>query len=220
MVPSQASFTDNTTFFFRDTLVINQACSPAFLYFMKIFQCYIPSSLIKIFLYAMNTDIFITKCIWYRIKTKKVINWEKFWTINSSNNVNLVSEAFRKDPILFQRAKLWEGFGFNNRRLICLKLTDEVTFSWVLFLRTAFISNVAVNGYLCHLLLIFLVHLLSHILRLYTYFKNIFFPKLFWTTVFARLKSWIETFRKLGVIFGSFFRVTIFIILSRLKSYF
>ena len=55
----------------------------------------------------MNTNIFITNCIWYRIKTKEVINWEKFWTINSSNNVNLVSEAFRKDPILFQRAKLW-----------------------------------------------------------------------------------------------------------------
>ena len=45
-------------------------------------------------------------CIWYRIKTKQVINWQKSWTIKNSNNINLVCEAFQYDPIHFQRAKL------------------------------------------------------------------------------------------------------------------
>ena len=40
--------------------------------------------------YAMNINIFIVNCIWYRIKTKQVINGQKSWTINNSNNINLV----------------------------------------------------------------------------------------------------------------------------------
>ena len=70
-----------------------------FSFFMEIFWCCMSSGLIKIFLYPMN-------CIWYRIKTKQVINWQKSWTIKNSNNINLVCEAFQYDPIHFQRAKL------------------------------------------------------------------------------------------------------------------
>ena len=67
---------------------------PLFSFLMEIFQCCMPSSLIKIYLYAMNINIFITNCMWYRLKTKQVINWQKSWTIISSNNINLVCEAY------------------------------------------------------------------------------------------------------------------------------
>ena len=123
MTPSQASFTDNTTFFFRDVLVTSKACPPTFLFLMELHTI----SLIKIFLYAMNINIFITSCIWYRIKTKQFINWQKPWTINSSNNMNLVWKAFQYDPILFQRVKLWEGFGLTDNTSLLFDLQQSIT---------------------------------------------------------------------------------------------
>ena len=48
-----------------------------FSFFMEIFYCCISSSLIKIFLYAMNIIIFIMNCLWYRIKTKQVLNHQQ-----------------------------------------------------------------------------------------------------------------------------------------------
>ena len=93
MTPPQASFTDSTTFFFKDLWQARDV-HPLFSFFMEIFQCCMPSSLIKIYLYAMNINIFITNCMWYRLKTKQVINWQKSWTIISSNNINLVCEAY------------------------------------------------------------------------------------------------------------------------------
>ena len=85
---------------------------------------------IPMFLYAMNINIFITSCVWYRMKTEKVINWQKSWTINSSNNMNLVCKAFQYDPILFQRAKLWEGLGLtgNTSLLFGLRQSDNCGF--------------------------------------------------------------------------------------------
>ena len=126
MTPSQASFADNTTFFFRDVLVTSKARPPTFLFFMELHTI----SSIKIFLYAMNINIFITSCIWHRIKTKQVINSQKSWTINSSNNMNLVCKAFQYDLILFQQAKLWEGFGLtdNTSLLFCLRQSDNSGF--------------------------------------------------------------------------------------------
>ena len=49
MTPSQASFTDNTTFFFRDVLVTSKARPPTFLFFMELFQCCITSVWLKYF---------------------------------------------------------------------------------------------------------------------------------------------------------------------------
>ena len=49
MTPSQASFTDNTTFFFRDVLVTSKARPPTFLFFMELFQCCITSLWLKYF---------------------------------------------------------------------------------------------------------------------------------------------------------------------------
>ena len=75
----------------------------------------------------MNINIFITSCIWHRIKTKQVINSQKSWTINSSNNMNLVCKAFQYDPILFQRAKVWEGFGLTNNTSLLFGLGNPRT---------------------------------------------------------------------------------------------
>ena len=47
MTPSQASFTGNTAFFFRDVLVIKWPLN--FLFFMELFQCCIPSIWLKYF---------------------------------------------------------------------------------------------------------------------------------------------------------------------------
>ena len=49
MTPPQASFTDNTTFFFRDVLVTSKARPPTFLFFMELFQCCITSLWLKYF---------------------------------------------------------------------------------------------------------------------------------------------------------------------------
>ena len=57
MTQSKASFRDNTTFSFREVLI-------------ELIQCCIPSSLIKIFLYAMSINNFIASCICYSTKTK------------------------------------------------------------------------------------------------------------------------------------------------------
>ena len=112
-------------------VVTSKAFPLTFLFFMEIFLCCIPSSLIKIFLYAMNIiNIFITNSIWYCIKTKQVINWQNCWTINSSNNIKPVCEKLQYDPILFQRVKLWEGFGLtdNTSLLSCLRQSDNRSF--------------------------------------------------------------------------------------------
>ena len=106
--------------FFLRCACDKQGTSTHYSLFYRTFPVLHTISLIKIFLYAMNINNFITSCVWYRIKTKQVINWQKFWPINSSNNMNLLCKAFQYDSILFQRAKLWEGFG----------LTDNTSAFW------------------------------------------------------------------------------------------
>ena len=62
MTPSQASFTDNTTFFFRDVLVTSKARPLTFLFFMELFQCCIPSVWLKYFS-TRWTSIFSSRAV-------------------------------------------------------------------------------------------------------------------------------------------------------------
>ena len=104
---------------------------PLFPFFMEIFQCCLPSSLTKIYLYAMNINVFITNCMWYRLKTKQVINWQKSWTIISSNNINLVCEAYSSMTPSFSNGLSFEkGLGLLITPLcfFCLQQADNCGF--------------------------------------------------------------------------------------------